>query len=193
MNQHLRRMALGLVVVGATQGAACTKKPAETPAPASASTTALPAAPLPAPAATGVLSAAKLINDADVARVVPAGSVRQHLAGVGSTSTYDGLSFTPPGKAGIGLTVQWWKLPSAAEAQGRYQTNFAGYPGAKTTDEVGQHSFRATGFKRRAFVFLDLSSLSVVALTCGDDQCLGDEGDAKLATLAKSIQTHLGS
>jgi hypothetical protein len=165
------------------------KAPAAVP-----STSELPPAAQPPSAAAGpLLDASVLLGDSARLAFLPPGTARQHLQGAASTPTYDGLQLKPPSSADLGLTVQWWRLPSAAEAQSRYDKNLSGYGTIlPVKDEVGTHSFRATGYQHRSLVFEDAGSGSVVALNCGEATCVGQAGDDELLAVAKSILTHLG-
>ena len=81
------------------------------------------------PAGAAGIDASTLLVPADLSWL-PAGAQRAALPGVPRSPTYDGLRWAAPGGTDVGLTVQWWHFPSAAEATARFQKNLAGAPGA---------------------------------------------------------------
>lgn len=96
-----------------------------------------------------------------------------------------------PGSTDAGLTIQWWRFPTPAEAETRFQKNLAGSPGAFVANEVGSRSFRAPAYKHRELVFLEPNSHSVVEIGCGDLTCVGEPGAARMLELAKAILARL--
>jgi len=91
---------------------------------------------------------------------------------VGKTENYD-----------VGLRV--WRLGTAA-AEVQYRKLMSTLPEAKTTDEVGDASFRARSGGIAALIYLVRDRGVVVSMTCGGAQCTEPGQLVKLAKLVES-------
>jgi hypothetical protein len=108
------------------------------------------------------------------------------LTDLPTTEFYDSRHFKAAGKPesfDVGLRV--WRLgPAAAEVQ--YGKLMSTLPDARTTDEVGDSSFRAKSGGIGALVFLVRERGVVVSMTCGSSQCPEANQLTKLAKLVES-------
>jgi hypothetical protein len=108
------------------------------------------------------------------------------LTDLPTTEFYDSRHFKAVGKPesyDVGLRV--WRLgPAAAEVQ--YGKLMKGLPDARTTDEVGDASFRAKSGGIAGLVYLVRERGVVVSMTCGGSQCTEPGQLAKLAKLVES-------
>jgi hypothetical protein len=110
------------------------------------------------------------------------------LTDLPTTEFYDSRHFKAlekPESYDVGLRV--WRLgASASEIQ--YSKLMSALPDARTTDEVGDGSFRAKSGALGGLVFLVRERGVVVSLTCGSAQC---PEPAQLAKLAKLVESRL--
>jgi hypothetical protein len=105
-----------------------------------------------------------------------------------TTEFYDSRHFKALGKPesyDVGLRV--WRLGAAA-SEVQYGKLMTALPDARTTDEVGDGSFRAKSGALGGLVFLVRERGVVVSLTCGSAQC---PEPAQLAKLAKLVESRL--
>ena len=124
----------------------------------------------PAVATTAVpLDIAKLLSDDEIRGVT--GYVGKFedgkLTDLPTTEFYDSRHFKAAGKPesyDVGLRV--WRLGAAA-AEVQYRKLMSTLPGAKTTDEVGDASFRASSGGIAGLVYLVRERGVVVSMTCG--------------------------
>jgi hypothetical protein len=110
------------------------------------------------------------------------------LTDLPSTEFYDSRHFKAVGKSeayDVGLRV--WRLGTAA-AEVQYRKLMSTLPEAKTTDEVGDSSFRARSSGIAALVYLVRERGVVVSMTCGGSQCTEP---AQLVKLAKLVESKL--
>jgi hypothetical protein len=136
------------------------------------------------------LDISKLLNDDEIRGVT--GYVGKFedgkLTDLPTTEFYDSRHFKALGKPesyDVGLRV--WRLgASASEVQ--YGKLMSALPDARTTDEVGDGSFRAKSGALGGLVFLVRERGVVVSLTCGAAQC---PEPAQLAKLAKLVESRL--
>jgi hypothetical protein len=155
--------------------------------PAIAAGTGEPSAP--AVATTAVpLDITKLLSDDEIRGVT--GYVGKFedgkLADLPTTEFYDSRHFKAAGKAesyDVGLRV--WRLGTAA-AEVQFRKLMSTLPEAKTTDEVGDASFRARSGGIAALVYLVRERGVVVSMTCGGSQCTEPGQLVKLAKLVES-------
>jgi hypothetical protein len=148
-------------------------------------------APTPAPATTTVpLDVSHLLSDDEIRGVT--GYVGKFedgkLTDLPTTEFYDSRHFKAVGKPesfDVGLRV--WRLgPAAAEVQ--YGKLMKALPDARTTDEVGDASFRAKSGGIAGLVYLVRERGVVVSMTCGASQC---PEPGQLAKLAKLVESRL--
>jgi hypothetical protein len=157
---------------------------------------ALPAAEGGAPGAPSVATTAvpldisKLLADDEIRAVT--GYVGKFedgkLTDLPSTEFYDSRHFKAVGKSeayDVGLRV--WRLGTAA-AEVQYRKLMSTLPEAKTTDEVGDASFRARSSGIAALIYLVRERGVVVSMTCGGSQCTEP---AQLVKLAKLVESKL--
>jgi hypothetical protein len=143
----------------------------------------------PAVATTAVpLDISKLLTDDEIRGVT--GYVGKfedgRLTDLPTTEFYDSRHFKAAGKAesyDVGLRV--WRLGTAA-AEVQYRKLMSTLPEAKTTDEVGDASFRARSGGIAALVFLVRERGVVASMTCGGSQCTEPGQLVKLAKLVES-------
>jgi hypothetical protein len=93
------------------------------------------------------------------------------LTDLPTTEFYDSRHFKALGKAesyDVGLRV--WRLGAAA-AEVQYGKLMSALPDARTTDEVGDASFRAKSGGIAGLVYLVRERGVVVSMTCGASQC----------------------
>jgi len=143
----------------------------------------------PSVATTAVpLDVSKLLTDDDIRGVT--GYVGKFedgkLTDLPSTEFYDSRHFKAAGKTeayDVGLRV--WRLGTAA-AEGQFRKLMSTLPEAKTTDEVGDASFRARSGGIAALVYLVRDRGVVVSMTCGGSQCTEPGQLVKLAKLVES-------
>ena len=143
----------------------------------------------PAVATTAVpLDIAKLLSDDEIRGVT--GYVGKFedgkLTDLPTTEFYDSRHFKAAGKAesyDVGLRV--WRLGTAA-AEVQFRKLMSTLPEAKTTDEVGDASFRARSGGIAALVYLVRERGVVVSMTCGGSQCTEPGQLVKLAKLVES-------
>ncbi len=113
------------------------------------------------------------------------------LTDLPTTEFYDSRHFKAVGKPesyDVGLRV--WRLgPAAAEVQ--YGKLSSTLPGAKTSDEIGDASFRAKSGEIGGLVFLVRERGVVVSMTCGSAQCTEPGQLAKIAKLVESRLSEL--
>ena len=110
------------------------------------------------------------------------------LTDLPSTEFYDSRHFKAVGKSeayDVGLRV--WRLGTAA-AEVQYRKLMSTLPEAKTTDEVGDASFRARSSGIAALIYLVRERGVVVSMTCGGSQCTEP---AQLVKLAKLVESKL--
>jgi hypothetical protein len=157
---------------------------------------ALPAAEGGAPGAPSVATTAvpldisKLLADDEIRAVT--GYVGKFedgkLTDLPSTEFYDSRHFKAVGRSeayDVGLRV--WRLGTAA-AEVQYRKLMSTLPEAKTTDEVGDASFRARSSGIAALIYLVRERGVVVSMTCGGSQCTEP---AQLVKLAKLVESKL--
>ena len=97
------------------------------------------------------------------------------LTDLPTTEFYDSRHFRAAGKPesfDVGLRV--WRLGTAA-AEVQFSKLLSELPGAKTTDEVGDTSFRAKSGGIAGLAFLVRDRGVVVSMTCGASQCTEPE------------------
>jgi len=143
----------------------------------------------PAVATTAVpLDVSKLLSDEEIRGVT--GYVGKfedgRLTDLPTTEFYDSRHFKAVGKTenyDVGLRV--WRLGTAA-AEVQYRKLMSTLPEAKTTDEVGDASFRARSGGIAALVYLVRDRGLVVSMTCGGSQCTEPGQLVKLAKLVES-------
>jgi len=143
----------------------------------------------PAIATTAVpLDIAKLLSDDDIRGVT--GYVGKfedgRLTDLPTTEFYDSRHFKAVGKPesyDVGLRV--WRLGTAA-AEVQFRKLMSTLPEAKTTDEVGDGSFRARSGGIAALVYIVRERGVVVSMTCGGSQCTESGQMVKLAKLVES-------
>jgi hypothetical protein len=147
-------------------------------------------APLGAPVATTAvpLDISKLLSDDEIRGVT--GFVGKFddgkLTDLPTTEFYDSRHFKAVGKPesyDVGLRV--WRLGTAA-AEVQYRKLMSALPDAKTTDEVGDASFRAKAGGIAGIVYLVRERGVVVSMTCGASQCAEPAQMVKLAKLVES-------
>jgi len=134
------------------------------------------------------LDVSKLLTDDDIRGVT--GYVGKFedgkLTDLPSTEFYDSRHFKAAGKTeayDVGLRV--WRLGTAA-AEVQFRKLMSTLPEAKTTDEVGDASFRARSGGIAALVYLVRDRGVVVSMTCGGSQCTEPGQLVKLAKLVES-------
>ena len=143
----------------------------------------------PAVATTKVpLDIAKLLSDDEIRGVT--GYVGKFddakLTDLPTTEFYDSRHFKAAGKTesyDVGLRV--WRLGTAA-AEVQYRKLLSTLPGAKSTDEVGDASFRAKSGTIAGLVYLVRERGVVISMTCGAAQCTEPGQLVKLAKLVES-------
>jgi hypothetical protein len=143
----------------------------------------------PAIATTAVpLDISKLLSDDDIRSVT--GYVGKfedgRLTDLPTTEFYDSRHFKAVGKTeayDVGLRV--WRLGTAA-AEVQYRKLQSTLPEAKTTDEVGDASFRARSQGIAALIYVVRERGVVVSMTCGGSQCTEPGQLKKLAKLVES-------
>jgi hypothetical protein len=143
----------------------------------------------PAIATTKVpLDVSKLLSDDEIRGVT--GYVGKfedgRLTDLPTTEFYDSRHFKAAGKTesyDVGLRV--WRLGTAA-AEVQYRKLLSTLPGAKSSDEVGDASFRAKSGTIAGLVFLVRDRGVVVSMTCGAAQCTEPGQLVKLAKLVES-------
>jgi hypothetical protein len=149
-------------------------------------------APIGAAVATTAvpLDVAKLLTDDEIRGVT--GFVGKFedgkLTDLPTTEFYDSRHFKAVGKPesyDVGLRV--WRLGTAA-AEVQYRKLMSALPDAKTTDEVGDASFRAKAGGIAGIVYLVRERGVVVSMTCGALQC---PEPAQLTKLAKLVESRL--
>src|SRR5262245_59801498 len=131
-----------------------------------------PSAPA-APTTAVPLDISKLLSDDEIRGVT--GYVGKFedgkLTDLPTTEFYDSRHFKAAGKSeayDVGLRV--WRLGTAA-AEVQFRKLQSTLPEAKTTDEVGDASFRARSGGIAALVYLVRERGVVVSMTCGGSQC----------------------
>jgi hypothetical protein len=110
------------------------------------------------------------------------------LTDLPTTEFYDSRHFKALGKPesyDVGLRV--WRLGSSA-SEVQYGKLMSALPDARTTDEVGDGSFRAKAGALGGLVYLVRERGVVVSLTCGSAQC---PEPAQLTKLAKLVESRL--
>jgi len=108
------------------------------------------------------------------------------LTDLPTTEFYDSRHFKAVGKGesyDVGLRV--WRLGTAA-AEVQFRKLQSTLPEAKTTDEVGDGSFRSRSGGIAALVYLVRERGVVVSMTCGGAQCTEPSQLVKLAKLVES-------
>jgi len=143
----------------------------------------------PAAATTAVpLDISKLLSDDEIRGVT--GYVGKFedgkLTDLPTTEFYDSRHFKAVGKPesyDVGLRV--WRLGTAA-AEVQFRKLMSTLPEAKTTDEVGDGSFRARSGGIAALVYIVRERGVVVSMTCGGSQCTEPGQLVKLAKLVES-------
>jgi len=134
------------------------------------------------------LDITKLLNDDEIRGVT--GYVGKFddgkLTDLPTTEFYDSRHFKAVGKPeAFDVGVRVWRLGAAA-AEVQYGKLMATLPEARTTDEVGDSSFRARAGGIAALVFLVRERGVVVSMTCGSAQCTEANQMTKLAKLVES-------
>jgi hypothetical protein len=134
------------------------------------------------------LDVSKLLSDDEIRGVT--GYVGKFedgkLTDLPTTEFYDSRHFKAIGKPesyDVGLRV--WRLGTAA-AEVQFRKLMSTLPEAKTTDEVGDSSFRARSSGIAALVYLVRDRGVVVSMTCGGSQCTEPGQLVKLAKLVES-------
>jgi hypothetical protein len=134
------------------------------------------------------LDVSKLLSDDEIRGVT--GYVGKFddgkLTDLPTTEFYDSRHFKAVGKPeayDVGLRV--WRLGTAA-AEVQFRKLMSTLPEAKTTDEVGDSSFRARSGGIAALVYLVRDRGVVVSMTCGGSQCTEPGQLVKLAKLVES-------
>jgi hypothetical protein len=134
------------------------------------------------------LDVSKLLSDDEIRGVT--GFVGKfedgRLTDLPTTEFYDSRHFKAVGKGeayDVGLRV--WRLGTAA-AEVQYRKLMSTLPEAKTTDEVGDASFRARSGGIAALIYLVRERGVVVSMTCGGSQCTEPGQLVKLAKLVES-------
>jgi hypothetical protein len=108
------------------------------------------------------------------------------LTDLPTTEFYDSRHFKAAGKTesyDVGLRL--WRLGTAA-AEVQYRKLLSTLPGAKSTDEVGDASFRAKSGTIAGLVYLVRERGVVISMTCGAAQCTEPGQLVKLAKLVES-------
>ncbi len=147
--------------------------------------------PIGAPATTATpLDITKLLTDDEIRGVT--GFVGKFedgkLTDLPTTEFYDSRHYKAVGKPesfDVGLRV--WRLGSAA-AEVQYRKLMSALPDAKTTDEVGDASFRARAGGIAGVIYLVRERGVVVSMTCGASQC---PEPAQMIKLAKLVESRL--
>jgi hypothetical protein len=145
----------------------------------------------PAIATTAVpLDISKLLSDDEIRGVT--GYVGKFedgkLTDLPTTEFYDSRHYKAAGKTesyDVGLRL--WRLGTAA-AEVQYRKLQSTLPDAKTSDEVGDASFRARQGGIAALVYLVRERGVVVSMTCGGSQC---PEPGQLLKLAKLVESRL--
>ncbi|HMF44288.1 MAG TPA: carboxypeptidase-like regulatory domain-containing protein [Polyangia bacterium] len=143
----------------------------------------------PAIATTAVpLDISKLLSDDEIRGVT--GYVGKFedgkLTDLPTTEFYDSRHFKATGKPeSYDVGVRLWRLGTAA-AEVQYRKLQSTLPEAKTSDEVGDASFRAKSAGIAALVYLVRERGVVVWMTCGGSQCTEPGMLTKLAKLVES-------
>jgi len=141
------------------------------------------------PATTATpLDISKLLTDEEIRAVT--GFVGKFedgkLTDLPTTEFYDSRHFRASGKPesfDVGLRV--WRLGTAA-AEVQFKKLMSTLPDAKTTDEVGDTSFRAKSGGIGGLIYLVRDRGVVVSMTCGASQCTEPNQLTKLAKLVES-------
>jgi hypothetical protein len=149
------------------------------------------AAPAVAPAISALpLDISHLLTDDEIRGVT--GYVGKFedgkLTDLPTTEFYDSRHFKAVGKPesyDVGLRV--WRLGTAA-AEVQYGKLMSALPDARTTDEVGDGSFRAKSGGIAGLVYLVRERGVVVSMTCGASQC---PEPGQLGKLAKLVESRL--
>jgi hypothetical protein len=113
------------------------------------------------------------------------------LTDLPTTEFYDSRHFRAAGKPesyDVGLRV--WRLGTAA-AEVQFKKLMSTLPDAKTTDEVGDTSFRAKSGGIAGLVYLVRDRGIVVSMNCGSAQCTEPNQLIKLAKLVESRLSEL--
>jgi len=142
-----------------------------------------------APATTATpLDISRLLTDEEIRAVT--GFVGKfedgRLTDLPTTEFYDSRHFRAAGKPesyDVGLRV--WRLGTAA-AEVQFKKLMSTLPDAKTTDEVGDTSFRAKSGGIAGLIYLVRDRGIVVSMTCGSAQCTEPNQLTKLAKLVES-------
>ncbi len=142
------------------------------------------------PAPFTPLDISRLLSDDEIRGVTGyAGKFEDgKLTDLPTTEFYDSRHFKALGKPesyDVGLRV--WRLGTAA-AEVQYGKLMNTLPGARTTDEVGDASFRAQVEQIGGLVFLVRERGVVVSMTCGNSQCTEP---GQLTKMAKLVEGHL--
>jgi len=147
-----------------------------------------------APASTATpLDISRLLTDEEIRAVT--GFVGKfedgRLTDLPTTEFYDSRHFRAAGKPesyDVGLRV--WRLGTAA-AEVQFKKLMSTLPDAKTTDEVGDTSFRAKSGGIAGLVYLVRDRGIVVSMNCGSGQCTEPNQLTKLAKLVESRLSEL--
>ena len=142
-----------------------------------------------APATTATpLDISRLLTDEEIRAVT--GFVGKfedgRLTDLPTTEFYDSRHFRAAGKPesyDVGLRV--WRLGTAA-AEVQFKKLMSTLPDAKTTDEVGDTSFRAKSGGIAGLIYLVRDRGIVVSMNCGSAQCSEPNQLTKLAKLVES-------
>jgi len=142
-----------------------------------------------APATTATpLDISRLLTDEEIRAVT--GFVGKfedgRLTDLPTTEFYDSRHFRAAGKPesyDVGLRV--WRLGTAA-AEVQFKKLMSTLPDAKTTDEVGDTSFRAKSGGIAGLIYLVRDRGIVVSMNCGSAQCTEPNQLTKLAKLVES-------
>jgi hypothetical protein len=139
------------------------------------------------------LDISKLLTDEEIRAVT--GFVGKFedgkLTDLPTTEFYDSRHFRATGKPesfDVGLRV--WRLGTAA-AEVQFKKLMSTLPDAKTTDEVGDGSFRAKSGGIGGLIYLVRDRGVVVSMTCGASQCTEPNQLTKLAKLVESRLSEL--
>ena len=110
------------------------------------------------------------------------------LTDLPTTEFYDSRHFKARGKdEGFDVAIRVWRLGEVG-AEAQYRKLLAELPGAKSVDELGDASLRASVGVIDGLAFLGRERGLVVSVTCGKSQC--PESDMVLR-LARLIEGHL--
>ncbi len=107
------------------------------------------------------------------------------LATMKRTPDADSIHFEAVGKPQtFDFALRIWRLPGSG-LKAFYEKLMRSYPGSRSRDQVGDHSFAAGNGRILAHVFMDRAHGVVVAATCGKNLCKDQTGLLKAVRLVQ--------